>query len=76
MSEENSNFNHINVDNNTICLRDECESFSKSTNIDVNLNSCCLNNSKIEDTMLSSNSEIMCFTKRRILSYKELESIL
>ena len=33
-----------------------CESFSKNTNIDVNLNSCCLNNSKVKDTMLSSNS--------------------
>ena len=41
VSQENSNLNHNNVDNNSLYVRDMCECFSKSTNIEVNLNSCC-----------------------------------
>ena len=54
VSQENSNLNHNNVDSNSLCLRDVCECFSKSTNIEVNTNSCLLNNCKNKDTMLSS----------------------
>ena len=74
MSEENSNFNNIKDDSNTVCLSDVCASVYKNTNPYDLFNSCSFNNSKVQDKKLSSHSSLSQECDQHILDSGDLQN--